>query len=623
MTFRNEDVFGLVRPSVDVHTLGISLIADLLRDCGYRVVIADEKVCEACNTLDLRSSVEILDRWISENRITRVGFSYRLDAEDGVRAFELFHQRLRERLLLANQGGPLRRLFFAGLPAACDTVQARYGNDVPVFQGDESPAESLRMLGVPESSMPPDIAGEPVYDKARMEFARTLVADGRFKDIQPVDRSGYRNFGTERDGLADRVAHGVRNGLPPLMRAHVGPYGPNREEAVRLFTDWAYRLASSGLLDVLSIGTSQLTQSAFGKDWDAMPNGGGVPINSEDEYRAIWRAARPMLVRTYAGTADIPALARMHDDTIHNAWHALSFWWFCQLDGRGPNDLLTNLRQHFEVLKYAAEHNRPVEPNVPHHFGFRAADDITYVVSGLLGAGSIRRMGVKTLVLQTMLNTPKQTWGVQDLAKCRALLQMVREDAGPDFNIILQPRAGLDYLSHNIERAKIQLAAASILMDDIEPRDAASPQVIHVVSYSEGSHLATPDIVVDSIRITRHAIDEYRTARRRGEVDDMGASQEVETRTRELVEGARKVMAAIRSVVADPWTPEGLDTIFRAGFLPVPALWGNRGDYPMATNWTTKLVNGGVCVIDESGRPVSVEERTALVVDTLRKGRTD
>ncbi|NMC83506.1 MAG: cobalamin B12-binding domain-containing protein, partial [Armatimonadetes bacterium] len=260
MTFRNEDVFGLVRPSVDVHTLGISLIADLLRDCGYRVVIADEQVCEACNTLDLRPSVETVERWIRENRISRLGFSYRLDAEDGVLAFERFHQRLRERLLLANQGGPVRRMFFAGLPAACDIVRSRFGNDVPVFHGDESPAESLRMLGVPESNMPPDIAGEPLYDKARMEFARTLVADGRYTDVQPVDRSGYRNFGTEHDGLADRVAHGVHAGLPPLMRAHVGPYGPNREEAVRLFTDWAYRLASSGMLDVLSIGTSQLTQ---------------------------------------------------------------------------------------------------------------------------------------------------------------------------------------------------------------------------------------------------------------------------------------------------------------------------------------------------------------------------
>jgi len=44
-----DEVFGLLRPSVDVHTLGISAVGQLLRDCGFEVFIAPENVAEAIN----------------------------------------------------------------------------------------------------------------------------------------------------------------------------------------------------------------------------------------------------------------------------------------------------------------------------------------------------------------------------------------------------------------------------------------------------------------------------------------------------------------------------------------------------------------------------------------------
>jgi len=311
------------------------------------------------------------------------------------------------------------------------------------------------------------------------------------------------------------------------MRAHVGPYLPDRIEAVHLFLDWIRQLAQAGLLDVLSIGTSQLTQSNFGEDWGNQPNGGGVPINSSQEFRAIWEAARPMLVRTYAGTKNIPQLARLYEDTIHIAWHALSFWWFSQIDGRGPYPMRESLRQHIETLRFIASSGKPFEPNIPHHFAFRGADDVTYVVSAVLAARTAKALGVRHFILQNMLNTPKSTWGVQDLAKSRAMLQLVRELEDEGFQAILQPRAGLDCFSHDLDKAKVQLAAVSALMDDIEPHDPISPPMIHVVSYSEASHLADPPVVNESIQITRAAIEEYRRLRARGKVPDMSRHPEV------------------------------------------------------------------------------------------------
>jgi hypothetical protein len=217
-----------------------------------------------------------------------------------------------------------------------------------------------------------------------------------------------------------------------------------------------------------------------------------------------------------------------------------------------------------------------------------------------------------------MLNTPKVTWGIQDLAKSRALLAAVRDLEDADFHVVLQPRAGLDYFSHDLEKARVQLAAVSALMDDIEPHEAASPPVIHVVSYSEASHLADPPVVNESVQITRAAIDEYRRLRSRGEVDDMSQHPEVTRRMAELLAGVRDVLAAIESSIADPYTAEGLHQVFAAGFLPVPYLWEGREEFQHAVQWRTQVIDGAVKVVDDAGRPIPPRERAQAVADRLR-----
>jgi hypothetical protein len=328
-----------------------------------------------------------------------------------------------------------------------------------------------------------------------------------------------------------------------------------------------------------------------------------------------------MLVRTYAGTRNIPQLARLYEETINIAWHALSFWWFSQIDGRGPYRVFENLQQHLETLDYIASTGKPFEPNIPHHFAFRGADDITYIVSAVLAARTAKAHGIRFLILQNMLNTPKYTWGVQDLAKSRALLTLVRELEDENFQVFLQPRAGLDYFSPNLEKAKVQLAAVTALMDDIEPRDSASPPIIHVVSCSEASHLANPAVVNESLQITRAALEEYRRLRARGEMEDMSATPEVLTRTEELLSGARAILKSIEKVVPLPYTAEGLYQIFRAGFLPVPYLWEGREEFADAVKWRTQVIRGGVKEVDKTGKVISPQERAQAVLDMFRRGR--
>jgi len=310
----------------------------------------------------------------------------------------------------------------------------------------------------------------------------------------------------------------------------------------------------------------------------------------------------------------------MHEETINIAWHALSLWWFCRIDGRGPNSVQENLQQHVETLKYIAATGKPFEPNVSHHFAFRGADDVTYVVAAVLAARLGKSVGIRRLIFQNMLNTPKYTWGVQDLAKSRANLTLLRELEDERFEVILQPRGGLDYFSPDLDKARAQLAAVTALMDDIEPHRADSPPVIHVVSFSEASHLADPPVIDESIQITRHALAQYRRLRAAGQVDDMTNHPEVQARTSELLAEARAVLRAIETAVPQPYSAEGLYQTFAAGFLPVPYLWEGRDEFARAVRWPTRLVRGTVQVVDAGGRPLSVVDRLQQTVAEMAHG---
>ena len=618
VSITKKDRLGLVHPALDAHTLGLTSIAQMLEDCGYNTVLAGSAICAHFNRPNQPDSLEGIVQWLLNERITALGFSYRLDPEEGTRLVTQLVNGLKQRLLLHAQGGPIKALYFAGLPRTCVSVREQVREVTAVFDGDDTPTGTLRTMGIDFASIPSEITENSRYDEDRFAFGRDLIRSGSHLSIRPIDRSNYPDFGTRKDSVLARLNHSMENHFPPLMRVHAGPYLQNRSEAVRLFLDWSRQLAKGGFLDILSIGTSQLTQSNFNENWADKPNGGGVPLNSPEEFASVWKAARPMLVRAYAGTKSIGSLARMNEETINIAWHALSLYWFCRMDGRGPYTVSENLEQQFEALHYIAMTGKPYEPNIAHHFAFRGADDVTCIVATVLAARAAKAVGIRNLILQYMLNTPRATWGIQDLAKARAVLALVREFQGPLFRVIFQPRAGLDAFSPIPEKAKAQLAAATALMDDIEPLDPQSPPLIHVVSYSEGFQLADPAIMNESIQITRKALQEYRHLRTRGEIDNMAEHSGVQQRTGELIRESRIVLKAIEEIVPDAHTAHGLYRVFKMGFLPVPYLWECRDEFENAVHWHTRMVRGAVHIVDENGMPIPVEKRMAMLLERLK-----
>lgn len=614
---RATGIFGLLKPAIDVHTMGLCTIANLLKDCGYTVHIAGDDVNSALEDIRKLNNWSLVKKWITDNGITRIGFSYRLDPNEGCDYFMALYTHLLDDMMMVEDGGMIQELSFAGLPETCRLIEARTEGKVLLFPGNETPEESLRKYGVPDELLPASVVNDSQYDVMIMDFARKYVESGKHLLQQPLDHYGYSSCGTSADCYVDRLGYARSRGTLPLIRTHSGPYNPDRFEALKEYNSWCRDLAASRLLDILSIGSSQLTQSHFGEDWDGLANGGGVPVNSELEYRVIKENAHPMLVRTYSGTKDVPGLAEIHEKALNISWHAFSFWWFNKLDGRGNNDLLENLREHFEAVRYAASTGKPVEPNVPHHFSFRGGDDVTYIISAYLAAKACKLLGVRHLVLQNMLNTPKYTWGVQDIAKGRAMLRLVRSLEDASFKVSLQTRAGLDYFGTDIEKAKVQLAAVTCMMDDIEPGDNNSPEIIHVVNYSEAVSLATPPIIKESIRITLGVLNEYRLARKSGMVPDMRYDADVNERTERLFMEAKEAVDILEKAFQDLYTPEGFARIFEEGFLPVPYLMDHERRYPKAKCWQTAIKDGGISVLDKEGRVISAPARFRRILSEM------
>ena len=612
------DVFGFIKPLVDVHTMGVYTMANLLRDCGYKVFVAKDDVAEAVEKIQKVNNYSLVKRWIVSNGITRIGFSYRLDPQEGCDYFMTLYHQLKADNMFEADGGNITQIFFAGLPDTCELVKGKTNGEVLVFPGNESPIESLTMLKVPENLMPQALNQDNPYDNMRWDFAKKLIESERYKLEPPLDHLGYKECGKENDSFVLRLEYAKKKHSLPIIRTHSGPYNPNRMEALKEYNSWCRDLAQSQLLDVLSIGSSQLTQSNFGENWEGKANGGGVPVNSELEYMAIRENAKPMLVRTYSGTKDVPGLAKIHERALNISWHALSFWWFDELDGRGHNSLLDNLKEHFDAVRWIVTSGKPVEPNVPHHFAFRGADDITYIITGYLAAKACKKLGVRNMILQNMLNTPKYTIGVQDLAKGRTMLKLVRELEDDDFHVSLQSRAGLDYFAPDLEEAKVQLAAVTCLMDDLEPENENSPEIIHVVNYSEAVRLATPPIIKDSIRITLNALREYRMARAFGKVPNMKFDKEAKERFDSLYAEAKAAIELLEANIPNLYTPEGFYKVFVEGFLPVPYLMDQEKKFQKARMWHTAIKNGGIRVIDDDGKIIDTVARYRKIIANMQ-----
>ena len=91
---------------------------------------------------------KVLD-WILANNISHLGISYRLDKDDAVRMVGYLLEELKSSNLLSYQDGPIKHIYFAGLPVSCEAIEKEFGGLVKTYMGGESAQETLVKLRVP------------------------------------------------------------------------------------------------------------------------------------------------------------------------------------------------------------------------------------------------------------------------------------------------------------------------------------------------------------------------------------------------------------------------------------------------------------------------------------------
>jgi len=521
-----------------VHTAGVLNFLAAARRAGYRTEFLGPAVTVARVVAAAAQSDPDL-----------LALSYRLTPEAAERLFA----QLREGLAAAGRAG--QRLVFGGTPVVAEAAE-RSGLFEAVFGGTGGPSAEEYLAGGPTSRTGP-------------EWAQTLVERCRQTAPRPVIRHHF--------------------GLPDLEATVAGV------EAI----------AAAGVLDVVSLGPDQNFQEHFfhPERMDPAQDGaGGVPVRSAHDLRRIYAATRQgnfPLMRCYAGTNDQVALAEVLLETIHNAWCAVPVFWYSELDGRSDRSLESAIAEQAALAAWHGERGVPVERNDQNQWGLRHASDTVQVAAAALAAGLSAAAGVRTVVVQMMLNNPPGISPAMDVAKMAAMEELVRRRVGPEVTVLRETRGGLFSMPPDPDRARGQLAAAS------RTGMLLRPDILHVVGHTEAHHITGPEDLIASCALVHQVIDDSLLG-----LPDPLADPRVAARRDHLVAEADFLLQAIeeRFPGAAAGDPAALAGAVRRGYLDAPYLAG----IPAARGETVTVVDGGCDAVDPvSGRVLTERERIA------------
>ncbi len=112
-----HETIGLAKTEVDAHTLGLAAIDEILQECGFNTIIAEDVISKAFSEPRKADNSSLIEKWIRQNNVSVLGFSYRLNVDDAVLLFQMLMYQLDDRKLLEDAGGPVKKVCFAGLPA--------------------------------------------------------------------------------------------------------------------------------------------------------------------------------------------------------------------------------------------------------------------------------------------------------------------------------------------------------------------------------------------------------------------------------------------------------------------------------------------------------------------------
>lgn len=462
-----------------------------------------------CHVLAPGKTIDELAEAIKYYEPDFLGISYRLTPEIGVKEFTRILHKLKELGLLRKENGDMRKVALAGLPKTIemlegikDTLPCEVFLVPPETNPLEKAASGLDYFEIFDSRREKILAQLkeelfPYRIKELDQLAEEVIANEKYRLEPPLNVPSKKG----KVSLTYRQQEANR----PLIRSHFGI----PSESIYPTVEGIEIIARAKVVDEISLGSSDLSQRYFGKpeEFENRKNDGGVPYKDFDDLVTLYRATRQgnyPSIKPYAHVYDILNFIDICIEAgmLVGAHQAIPLFWFNELDGRGPLSVEDSIDEHILAVKKLAKLDIPVEMNDPNQWASRYAHDTLIVTDYALITAVMVTSGVKDRIYQFQFNKPAETGDFADLAKMSAAIEISNRVAQyyPSSNMWKETRTGIEHLSPDMETARYQLARSTLLQMFIDP------QIIHLVSYCEANHAATPEDIIESSQIVRRAI---------------------------------------------------------------------------------------------------------------------
>ena len=602
----------------DFHTQGLFNFTRIAREAGYEVT-----------ALPPGSSPEEILRNIQALDPSHVGFSYRLSPKVGLDQMSSLMSQVSENGLLLRPGGGHRHFAFAGLPATVDLVLGSLGK-YKLF-GIKQAVDPLASVGTVLDYL-------AVTDKRRgeiLESARARLMPPRIElldhlaDLVASDSSIEPPLPTPSEEARRSYTRRILEAWPrrPILRTHYGEPGDSIAPTIHGIRV----LAEARVIDELSLGSSDLSQRYYNRpdQWQGRKNDGGVPYKDFQDLTALREAARAgnfPAVKPYSHVVDMEEFVDecLRAGMLTGGHQAVPLFWFNQLDGRGPADVLSSIREHCRAVAKLAREGIPVEMNDPNHWSSRWASDAVVVADYGLIASVMLTNGVKDLVLQMQFNKPKETSDFGDLAKFLAARDLVNLllPGAPSAGLWIETRSGIDHFEPDLEVARKQLARTTLLQMALEPH------AIHLVSYCEALYAARPDDIIKSSSVIRKAVNVYH--QHKEDVQRQVSAPLIQERRKELLREAQTLLREIarlnpalagKSVALQelpPYlaVPETLYQSLNQGHMCAPGIFTEPFGRKAARAHTDIFTNGFINSMDpKTLKAITEEERLRIILN--------
>ena len=503
-----------------VHSLGVESFAEWMEDRG-----------EGFMAVKLGPAVPIEDvvNKIRESRPEIVAISMRLGDLHVDKLISEFIEKIAHYRLLPRESGI--RYAFGGLRPAANLVRAMTG--LPVEEDKFSPPD--------DRHYDLDEIAENYGDIDAFQGFFALIVDDfiTMEELEAFARGEAVAADEEdvewADSLLERIDQVRERENRPIIRAHIGIAADSIEPTVQ----GVEMLADAECLEIVSLAPDQPAQEYLAKfvrgeeDPEKYLKGqGGAPIRTKQDLERLKAATQrgnyPM-TRIYSGTDELVELAKLYEGAFRMPFPAVPIFFYNKMDGRGPISIRDSFDEHFEVMRWWASIDKPVEINDPHQWQLRNSTDDLLVTDHTLAGVIALKMGIRKYVMQMMYDLPPGASGLNDLAKFQAAYELIEPLTRHfNFHIIKETRGGLSDFPPNLDRAKGHLAMSTYWQMYVEP------DIVHVVSFSEAHHEAKAQDVIESCDIVKQVFEDFCKDDR----PDVWSDPRLLNRKRELQQGA-------------------------------------------------------------------------------------